>query len=154
MLKCCCCYHKGRNFQANHNNNFQRLKVVTVVVATTKVGIFKQITTRKVLYRWLVLLLLLPQRQEFSSKSQLRGNQAVSDRCCCCYHKGRNFQANHNRVPPRNFAAFVVVATTKVGIFKQITTKMQYEYQQAQLLLLPQRQEFSSKSQPCNFISW
>ena len=41
-----------------------------VVVATTKVRIFKQITTPKALYQWLNLLLLLPQRYEFSSKSQ------------------------------------------------------------------------------------
>ena len=66
----CCCYHKGTYFQANHND-FQKFnsilallllpqryvfssksqhyvtKVVTfiVVVATTKVRIFKQITT-------------------------------------------------------------------------------------------------------------
>ena len=41
----CCCYHKGRNFQANHNMKKSGLKRLPVVVATTKVGIFKQITT-------------------------------------------------------------------------------------------------------------
>ena len=44
---------------------------LTVVVATTKVGIFKQITTY---VRFLV----------------------DEEQGCCCYHKGRNFQANHN----------------------------------------------------------
>ena len=41
-----------------------------VVVATTKVGIFKQITTKV-------------------------GDFDIN-KSCCCYHKGRNFQANHN----------------------------------------------------------
>ena len=46
--------------------------MVDVVVATTKVGIFKQITTKV---------------DELFTKIR-----------CCCYHKGRNFQANHNTV--------------------------------------------------------
>ena len=67
-----------------------------VVVATTKVHIFKQITT--IMYNIYSgkKLLLLPQRYIFSSKSQLIG-------MCAIYPN-------------------VVVATTKVHIFKQITT--------------------------------
>ena len=42
----CCCYHKGTYFQANHNSVDNPLTVYSVVVATTKVRIFKQITTR------------------------------------------------------------------------------------------------------------
>ena len=45
MSTSCCCYHKGRNFQANHNKDKDELLSKAVVVATTKVGIFKQITT-------------------------------------------------------------------------------------------------------------
>ena len=41
---------------------------------------------------------------------------------CCCYHKGTYFQANHNKRNPHNKELCVVVATTKVRIFKQITT--------------------------------
>ena len=143
----CCCYHKGRNFQANHNFMMLMSCLVQVVVATTKVGIFKQITTITIFCIFFFCcccyhkgrnfqanhnnsklkyssdsLLLLPQRQEFSSKSQLRRVVRSVHVRCCCYHKGRNFQANHNQslscVPP------------------------------SWLLLLPQRQEFSSKSQP------
>ena len=84
-----------------------------VVVATTKVGIFKQITTT----------------------SGVGGN--VSS--CCCYHKGRNFQANHNRQVEVPSSDGVVVATTKVGIFKQITTKTYQAAHPDELLLLPQR---------------
>ena len=41
----CCCYHKGTYFQANHNSDNLKRAVSDVVVATTKVRIFKQITT-------------------------------------------------------------------------------------------------------------
>ena len=44
----------------------------------------------------------------------------------------------------------VVVATAKVRIFKQITTSDKYVSKHSELLLLPQRYEFSSKSQPIN----
>ena len=94
---------------------------VAVVVATTKVRIFKQITTvgNQVLLTF--GLLLLPQRYVFSSKSQhsvcvliivvvvvattkvrifkqitTLSNYAHNPYSCCCYHKGTYFQANHN----------------------------------------------------------
>ena len=67
---CCCCYHKGTYFQANHNAI------------------------------WLIalinLLLLLPQRYVFSSKSQRNICVSSAFSGCCCYHKGTYFQANHN----------------------------------------------------------
>ena len=95
--------------------------IAIVVADTTKVRIFKQITTNGKL-RWQgVRLLLIPQRYEFSSKSQLLSviymiNSVVAD-------------------------------TTKVRIFKQITTKILFSLTIASLLLIPQRYEFSSKSQ-------
>ena len=119
---CCCCYHKGTYFQANHNLNADAQLSPEVVVATTKVRIFKQITTRLSLSTFLFLLLLLPQRYVFSSKSQLNGDMAR--------------------------LSTVVVATTKVRIFKQITTRALTHDTPALLLLLPQRYVFSSKSQP------
>ena len=70
--------------------------VGSVVVATTKVRIFKQITTNIGCFRKATQLLLLPQRYVFSSKSQ---------------HLERTVKLLD-----------VVVATTKVRIFKQITT--------------------------------
>ena len=96
----CCCYRKGTNFQANHNGG-RAVKVgAIVVVATAKVQIFKQITTGR----------------------QLFGD----DRGCCCYRKGTNFQANHNRIGGCKRHIAVVVATAKVQIFKQITTKVYF----------------------------
>ena len=117
----CCCYRKGTNFQANHNTSVSVFRRWRVVVATAKVQIFKQITTN---YRMKCpprLLLLLPQRYKFSSKSQPRRG--------------------------RIYAHDVVVATAKVQIFKQITTHLHGILLPFQLLLLPQRYKFSSKSQ-------
>ena len=219
----CCCYHKGTYFQANHNIAYNGRRLLTVVVATTKVHIFKQITTNCWYTYNTDLLLLLPQRYIFSSKSQRiinhikkgqvvvattkvhifkqittvidqprlylgllllpqryifssKSQPTITDeyykRSCCCYHKGTYFQANHNSFSIALTAGRVVVATTKVHIFKQITTILvsntaffscccyhKGTYFQANhnifpcvrklilLLLLPQRYIFSSKSQ-------
>ena len=119
---------------------------MTVVVATAKVQIFKQITTPGLLDPLRDGLLLLPQRYKFSSKSQRTPaapcrtpvvvatakvqifKQITTDiaECrstdgCCCYRKGTNFQANHNMY--------------RLPLLRQT------------LLLLPQRYKFSSKSQ-------
>ena len=93
---CCFRYHKGTDFQANHNYEWVSYLPLNVVLDTTKVLIFKQITTR---CNWL-----------FSNKR------------CFRYHKGTDFQANHNRLSDDHYVLFVVLDTTKVLIFKQITT--------------------------------
>ena len=67
------------------------------------------------------MLLLIPQRYEFSSKSQ--------------------------RDWAFSLIYAVVADTTKVRIFKQITTGSGNETAMEKLLLIPQRYEFSSKSQ-------
>ena len=92
-----------------------------VVADTTKVRIFKQITTTCLQLIDFLKLLLIPQRYEFSSKSQ---------RMCAIYPNSG-----------------VVADTTKVRIFKQITTRLQAQTFDTMLLLIPQRYEFSSKSQ-------
>ena len=175
---------------------------INVVVATTKVQIFKQITTITRAIHALSRLLLLPQRYKFSSKSQQGCKSLRLTVGCCCYHKGTNFQANHNiRIVRKSVCVLlllpqrykfssksqpngtfrciscVVVATTKVQIFKQITTAVRahticvgcccyhkgtnfqanhnmrsawnIEYL---LLLLPQRYKFSSKSQLNSYL--
>ena len=124
-----------------------------VVADTTKVRIFKQITTIPRHCTCCVWLLLIPQRYEFSSKSQPYRYVGIRQYRCCWYHKGTNFQANHNRkrnatkwsvlllIPQRyEFSSksqlqkaikgdvFVVADTTKVRIFKQITTSNDVEY--------------------------
>ena len=117
----CCCYRKGTNFQANHNQSFVKWHHCQVVVATAKVQIFKQITTSGPAEAQQATLLLLPQRYKFSSKSQPKEYIKVLRQ--------------------------VVVATAKVQIFKQITTVFANKRTSLELLLLPQRYKFSSKSQ-------
>ena len=95
--------------------------LLSVVADTTKVRIFKQITTRLILLLPCQLLLLILQRYEFSSKSQ--------------------------QAQPLMLLVLVVADTTKVRIFKQITTKFSLKYDAPWLLLILQRYEFSSKSQ-------
>ena len=96
--RCICCfrYHKGTDFQANHNLKECTLFLWDVVLDTTKVQIFKQITTL-----WIM------------EKNLTR---------CFRYHKGTDFQANHNHHGRIDGASLVVLDTTKVQIFKQITT--------------------------------
>ena len=149
----CCCYHKGTYFQANHNLYLFLRNLLQVVVATTKVRIFKQITT--IIYNFSLNrgLLLLPQRYVFSSKSQLINVPHSCISSCCCYHKGTYFQANHNTRNCKRYKLFVVVATTKVRIFKQITTDGCTTWHGEKLLLLPQRYVFSSKSQH-SYVAW
>ena len=146
-LICCCWYHKGTNFQANHNTNTYQNYLDVVVADTTKVRIFKQITTPCMLEFLSPELLLIPQRYEFSSKSQPPKAVIYDNNGCCWYHKGTNFQANHNAGKGASYAAKVVADTTKVRIFKQITTLKCLRLKLTQLLLIPQRYEFSSKSQ-------
>ena len=122
-----------------------------VVVATTKVRIFKQITTVSSVTFSISALLLLPQRYVFSSKSQPGAIESAARTGCCCYHKGTYFQANHNGFSNVTCFPLVVVATTKVRIFKQITTGGGAAVFGFGLLLLPQRYVFSSKSQRLRF---
>ena len=120
----------------------------------------------------MVWLLLILKRYEFSSKSQQPVEPAPTDSSCCWYYKGTNFQANHNQAqlqnamsklllilqryefssksqpPAMDFPEYEVVAdTTKVRIFKQITTNLDGSCSRGWLLLILQRYEFSSKSQ-------
>ena len=71
------------------------------------------------------MLLLLPQRYVFSSKSQHPLEYTGKHFRCYCYHKGTYFQANHNDYNLPADSKCVVIATTKVRIFKQITTDVQ-----------------------------
>ena len=122
LFACCCWYHKGTNFQANHNANSVGNYCLVVVADTTKVQIFKQITTATCQHKFLCVLLLIPQRYKFSSKSQPVKKPRYMSMGCCWYHKGTNFQANHNWVQWYLSWVIVVADTTKVQIFKQITT--------------------------------
>ena len=93
----CFRYHKGTDFQANHNKGF---------ISSLADWLFQ-----------------IPQRYRFSSKSQLNLGFGEISASCFRYHKGTDFQANHNYVVSDTHRKYVVLDTTKVQIFKQITTK-------------------------------
>ena len=97
-LSGCFRYHKGTDFQANHNR--------------TLTQVFNQ------------RLFQIPQRYRFSSKSQQSRTQSVFRLRCFRYHKGTDFQANHNTTEHYCIDGVVVLDTTKVQIFKQITTML------------------------------
>ena len=92
----CFRYHKGTDFRANHNVGG---------AINYGIGLFQ-----------------IPQRYRFSSKSQPTSMLNGAFQCCFRYHKGTDFQANHNLNPDGMKAIMVVLDTTKVQIFKQITT--------------------------------
>ena len=169
---CCFRYHKGTDFQANHNKAWgimepeslfqipqryrfssksqQRNKAschLLVVLDTTKVQIFKQITTENSCLVLEKTLFQIPQRYRFSSKSQLHDVIYGARFCCFRYHKGTDFQANHNKGMLFATAEMVVLDTTKVQIFKQITTVISSFIPSRVLFQIPQRYRFSSKSQ-------
>ena len=149
---CCFRYHKGTDFQANHN------MVIAPIFSNS--------------------LFQIPQRYRFSSKSQRDRMIAALTAGCFRYHKGTDFQANHNsahlqggsvmlfQIPQRyrfssksqqsatsNAASTVVLDTTKVQIFKQITTVSEEMEERLSLFQIPQRYRFSSKSQRTISIS-
>ena len=121
MQSGCFRYHKGTDFQANHNWLIIVVKMAAVVLDTTKVQIFKQITTSKEEYIKVKKLFQIPQRYRFSSKSQRGESGEKFKQSCFRYHKGTDFQANHNSFPMPQFSY--------------------------QLFQIPQRYRFSSKSQ-------
>ena len=147
IFKRCFRYHKGTDFQANNNLLLLMLQRSLVVLDTTKVQIFKQITTSLTSLLTSLTLFQIPQRYRFSSKSQLLITPYVKRKCCFRYHKGTDFQANHNALPCSLLTPAVVLDTTKVQIFKQITTCSVYFLPASKLFQIPQRYRFSSKSQ-------
>ena len=119
---CCFRYHKGTDFQANHNQPLLIKNAQSVVLDTTKVLIFKQITTCHRCETWWYRCFRYHKGTDF----QANHNYAciVENRCISCfrYHKGTDFQANHNIARRLRCSMVVVLDTTKVLIFKQITT--------------------------------
>ena len=118
----CFVYRKGTIFQANHNANVDLPASNVVVLYTAKVRFFKQITTIEARCLFASLLFCIPQRYDFSSKSQQMSISIKSERCCFVYRKGTIFQANHNQLHRGVWWWQVVLYTAKVRFFKQITT--------------------------------
>ena len=133
----------------------------TVVLYTAKVRFFKQITTGTIYEGKCPELFCIPQRYDFSSKSQPAWTTPRWDFGCFVYRKGTIFQANHNLNTDDTAVLAVVLYTAKVRFFKQITTGKGIGMMSSGLFCIPQRYDFSSKSQlicsprhscPCCFV--
>ena len=123
------------------------LAQIGVVVDTTKVRFFKQITTGVSSASCIRWLLLIPQRYDFSSKSQLKSKSLFNTCQLLLIPQRYDFSSKSQQLGYDSIGNNVVVDTTKVRFFKQITTQAQIALQSCLLLLIPQRYDFSSKSQ-------
>ena len=99
MLRCFQ-WFKDTNLKANHNHQWYRNRLWSVVSNGSKILIWKQITTD--LLSWKEL--------------------------CCCFQwfKDTNLKANHNYIIGKGYKLCVVSNGSKILIWKQITTSARW----------------------------
>ena len=117
------------------------------VCDTAKVRFFKQITTSFSSDVDLIMMFVILQKYDFSSKSQLRCRHTTKMEWCLWYCKSTIFQANHNEYDKINAETRDVCDTAKVRFFKQITTEYITYPRLYQMFVILQKYDFSSKSQ-------
>ena len=97
MSQRCFQWFKDTNLKANHNMRKQHAILYGVVFNGSKILIWKQITTERMV------------RRKFSG--------------CFQWFKDTNLKANHNRIPSNGDYTLVVFNGSKILIWKQITTE-------------------------------
>ena len=117
----CLWYCKSTIFQANHNISMYLIGRAAAVCDTAKVRFFKQITTTTTVSYHSIMLFVILQKYDFSSKSQLNNDYLMG--------------------------SFAVCDTAKVRFFKQITTLGIDLRAASPLFVILQKYDFSSKSQ-------
>ena len=127
MRSNCACYCKDTHFEAIHNPLRIGYQGPRIVLATAKIHILKQFTTR------------IPRH----------GYRTY----CACYCKDTHFEAIHNALSCTSVSYFIVLATAKIHILKQFTTLKFFVILRIILCLLLQRYTFWSNSQRC-FWCW
>ena len=143
----CFVYRKGTIFQANHNALKTAEETSGVVLYTAKVRFFKQITTHGSSVPAIVRCFVYRKGTIFQANHNCSCPACCRDAGCFVYRKGTIFQANHNTVRLNLKLIQVVLYTAKVRFFKQITTYGNTIEGGYQLFCIPQRYDFSSKSQ-------
>ena len=143
----CLWYCKSTIFQANHNDPFVVKQGRGDVCDTAKVRFFKQITTLLLMLNLQVVMFVILQKYDFSSKSQQVDDIEDKFFWCLWYCKSTIFQANHNHYHGIIFFDDDVCDTAKVRFFKQITTSVMPKYSPALMFVILQKYDFSSKSQ-------
>ena len=118
----CLWYCKSTIFQANHNAIVIDICLRQDVCDTAKVRFFKQITTTPLGCCGILLMFVILQKYDFSSKSQLEDAVNFLKNRCLWYCKSTIFQANHNNHDKLLDNLRDVCDTAKVRFFKQITT--------------------------------
>ena len=112
----CACYCKDTHFEAIHNFAGRRNDDLYIVLATAKIHILKQFTTER--------------------------RCVGADEDCACYCKDTHFEAIHNTPEQMDDIRKIVLATAKIHILKQFTTRQRGEPQAHGLCLLLQRYTF------------
>ena len=144
----CACYCKDTHFEAINNQYLALLFYILIVLATAKIHILKQFTTCLLWSDMLIILCLLLQRYTFWSNSQRVLVSWFRQSNCACYCKDTHFEAIHNDYLPLYINWYIVLATAKIHILKQFTTKFLGVRLNSLLCLLLQRYTFWSNSQP------
>ena len=144
----CACYCKDTHFEAIHNRLLFVVQSRVIVLATAKIHILKQFTTTSVVFFLLSLLCLLLQRYTFWSNSQHTCISETLHLNCACYCKDTHFEAIHNILGNLFGGGAIVLATAKIHILKQFTTRCSRLLLLRLLCLLLQRYTFWSNSQP------
>ena len=119
----CACHCKDTHFEAIHNFGGLGERAVDIVLATAKIHILKQFTTRCSKLLFLRLLCLPLQRYTFWSNSQLNPSEHFRFQDCACHCKDTHFEAIHNFGQSVLDPDTIVLATAKIHILKQFTTK-------------------------------
>ena len=142
------------------------------VCDTAKVRFFKQITTTTTVSYHSIMLFVILQKYDFSSKSQLNNDYLMGSFAVCDTAKVRffkqittlgidlraasplfvilqkyDFSSKSQHYQSECAAYWAVCDTAKVRFFKQITTALHLFYFPYSLFVILQKYDFSSKSQ-------
>ena len=143
----CLWYCKSTIFQANHNCSEVFCYWWCDVCDTAKVRFFKQITTLSIRLLLILMMFVILQKYDFSSKSQQIACLVILISRCLWYCKSTIFQANHNIRHSVGHRTNDVCDTAKVRFFKQITTHSVARIAVETMFVILQKYDFSSKSQ-------
>ena len=135
------------DFSSKSQHYFTNLRPSPDVCDTAKVRFFKQITTWILLVFILIVMFVILQKYDFSSKSQPRVHLTKDYIRCLWYCKSTIFQANHNNALKSVRWYKDVCDTAKVRFFKQITTFGVMKNKVFGMFVILQKYDFSSKSQ-------
>ena len=100
-----------------------------------------------------LMMFVILQKYDFSSKSQRTCSKYSKNKRCLWYCKSTIFQANHNYITHTHARSIDVCDTAKVRFFKQITTKLRRLFLKPLMFVILQKYDFSSKSQLRNFVN-